>query len=296
MLEAEAHAGRGTHGIANEYALRLLDALPAGLAVSAPRQRATCLELGPLSLAHTAELFRSVFGDVQHLPRLVDLVYERSEGDPAHALDLAEHLSREGVIGFANGAWVLPQMVADGALPANRLDADLARLSRLSVQARELGRALSVREGPIPLEMCAALADISGHELFDALGSLAREAVLLGSADGYRLSREPLRQLLYGQPDPEYMAELKQCLRASMPGPLAHCRALRPLPARTRIDVPLLHLHGSRDGCIGFETGAGQERYFAAEFRGEQLEGLGHFLHLEDSDRVAGKILDFLTA
>ena len=158
VLEAEAHAGRGTHGIANEYALRLLDALPAGLAVSAPRQRATCLELGPLSLAHTAELFRSVFGDVQHLPRLVDLVYERSEGDPAHALDLAEHLSREGVIGFANGAWVLPQMVADGALPANRLDADLARLSRLSVQARELGRALSVREGPIPLEMCAALA------------------------------------------------------------------------------------------------------------------------------------------
>jgi pimeloyl-ACP methyl ester carboxylesterase len=98
------------------------------------------------------------------------------------------------------------------------------------------------------------------------------------------------------QVDPEYMSELKQCLRASMPGPLAHYRALRPFPASPRIDVPLLHLHGSSDGCIGFEMGAGQERYFAAEFRSEQLEGLGHFLHLEDPERVAAKILDFLEA
>jgi pimeloyl-ACP methyl ester carboxylesterase len=98
------------------------------------------------------------------------------------------------------------------------------------------------------------------------------------------------------RPDPEYMSELKQCLRASMPGPLAHYRALRPFPTLPRIEVPLLHLHGSRDGCIGFEAGAGQERYFAAEFRSEQLEDLGHFLHLEAPERVAREILDFLAA
>ena len=311
VLEVEAHAGRGTHAIANEYALRLLDALPAealaaaapyastlghlsaalrdrlgvasaqlavmpqahgearmrlqaalrdwflqvtrerlvviiaddfdtfddgsaawlaalsreagphkllaaaairsdrkpwGRAVRALRQPATRLPLAPLSLAHTGELFRSVFGDVQHLARLVDLVYQRSEGNPAHALDLAEHLSREGVIGFANGAWVLPQTIAAEALPANRLDAELARLARLSPQARELGRALSVREGLIPLEMCTALADVSGHGLFDALASLAREAVLVGSADGYRFSRESLRDLLYSELDGERRA------------------------------------------------------------------------------------------
>jgi pimeloyl-ACP methyl ester carboxylesterase len=96
--------------------------------------------------------------------------------------------------------------------------------------------------------------------------------------------------------DPEYMAELKQCLRASMPGPLAHYRALRAFPPRPLIEVPLLHLHGSNDGCIAFELGAGQERYFAAEFSSEKLEGLGHFLHLEAPDRIAGRILDFLGA
>jgi pimeloyl-ACP methyl ester carboxylesterase len=98
------------------------------------------------------------------------------------------------------------------------------------------------------------------------------------------------------QPSPEYMQELKQCLHASMPGPLGPYRALRPFPTRPQIEVPLLHLHGSNDGCIAFAAGTGQERYFAAELGREQLEGLGHFLHLEDPDRVASKVLDFLAA
>jgi pimeloyl-ACP methyl ester carboxylesterase len=98
------------------------------------------------------------------------------------------------------------------------------------------------------------------------------------------------------QPDPEYMHELKQCLRASMPGPLAHYRALRPFPARPRIEVPLLHLHGANDGCIAFAAGAGQERYFAAEFSSEQLADVGHFLHLEAPERVASRILAFLAS
>ena len=54
---------------------------------------------------------------------------------------------------------------------------------------------------------------------------------------------------------PEYMRELKNTLRASMPGPLGYYRALRPsrmrlrqalLDARVRIYVPLLHLQASR--------------------------------------------------
>jgi pimeloyl-ACP methyl ester carboxylesterase len=104
-------------------------------------------------------------------------------------------------------------------------------------------------------------------------------------------------------PDPEYMRELKSCLRASMPGPLGYYRALRPsrtrlrqalLDARVPIYVPLLHLHGSDDGCIAYAMAEGQERYFKAEFHSEPMPGLGHFLHLEDPQRVAQAILDFI--
>jgi pimeloyl-ACP methyl ester carboxylesterase len=104
-------------------------------------------------------------------------------------------------------------------------------------------------------------------------------------------------------PDPEYMRALKQCLRQSMPGPLGYYRALRPsrmqllqskLDARVPIYVPLLHLHGRDDGCIAFEMSEGEERYFKAEFHSEPLPGLGHFLHLEDPQRIAQVILNFI--
>lgn len=103
--------------------------------------------------------------------------------------------------------------------------------------------------------------------------------------------------------DPDYTRELKQCLEASMPGPIGYYRALRPsgtrlrqarLDARVKIYVPLLHLHGADDGCIAFDASAGEESYFKGEFHSENLSGLGHFLHLEDPQRIAAAILDFI--
>lgn len=103
--------------------------------------------------------------------------------------------------------------------------------------------------------------------------------------------------------DPDYTRELKACLRASMPAPLGYYRSVRPsrtrlrqarLDARVRIYVPLLHLHGADDGCIAFEMSEGEAEYFKGEFHSESLPGLGHFLHLEDPQRIAGLVLDFI--
>lgn len=105
------------------------------------------------------------------------------------------------------------------------------------------------------------------------------------------------------KPNPDYMREVKHCLRASMPGPLGYYRALRPsrtrlrqslLDARVRIYVPLLHLHGAEDGCIEFAMSEGEERYFEGDFENRLLPGLGHFLHLEDPRQVADAILKFI--
>ena len=181
-------------------ALRTDDA-ELSLAVQALRQNATLLVLQPLSIEESAELFRSVFGDVQHLARFVDLVHQRARGNPGHAIDIAEHLGREGVIAYAEGAWVLPQAVPADALPANRLDAEVARIGRLTEQARRLGQTLSLRDGPMPLEMCAAMADGERHALFDGLEALVREGVLAGSADGYRFSRDSLKTALHSELD-----------------------------------------------------------------------------------------------
>ncbi|MEY4581739.1 MAG: hypothetical protein RL701_6442, partial [Pseudomonadota bacterium] len=175
----------------------------ASAATQALRRHARTLALAPLAPPEMLELFRSVFGDAQHLARLVDVVQQRSEGNPGHALDLAEHLSREGVVELEEGAWILPQTLPPAVLPANRLDAELARLMRLSTAAHELGQALSVREGSLPLPMCSRLAELDGKALFAALEALVREGVLAGSEDGYRFARDSLRKQLYSELSPE---------------------------------------------------------------------------------------------
>jgi serine/threonine protein kinase len=192
-----AHAAQG-------HKLRVIAAVTSGAEVEAPatkalRRHARVVSLAPLSLAEMQSLFRSVFGDAQHLDRLVDVVQQRSEGNPGLALDLAEHLTRDGVVALEEGAWILPQSVPATALPSSRLAAELARLERLPAAARQLGQALSVRSGSLSLAMCARLAEIDGHALFAALEALAREGVLIGADNGYRFTRESIREHLYAE-------------------------------------------------------------------------------------------------
>jgi pimeloyl-ACP methyl ester carboxylesterase len=108
---------------------------------------------------------------------------------------------------------------------------------------------------------------------------------------GYRLP-EPARQALH------------RCLAASMPAPIEYYRAmLRPLGAalpRMRaldapvISVPLLHVHGGGDGCIAAEMASGQERYFQGPFESVVIPEVGHFLHVEAPDLVAGRVVAWL--
>ena len=57
---------------------------------------------------------------------------------------------------------------------------------------------------------------------------------------------------------------------------------------------PLLYLHGRNDGCMGAEVAEFALTEFPATARGEIVDGVGHFLHLENADLVNTKILDFL--
>jgi pimeloyl-ACP methyl ester carboxylesterase len=59
-------------------------------------------------------------------------------------------------------------------------------------------------------------------------------------------------------------------------------------------DVPLLYLHGGRDGCIGVDAVAKVRPRLRSEIRVTVLEGAGHFLQLERPDEINRLILDFL--
>lgn len=93
----------------------------------------------------------------------------------------------------------------------------------------------------------------------------------------------------------EQRASLRECLAASWPAPLEYYRdarryAKRDLPAlRAPIEVPLLYLHGANDGCVLAPTIDDRDR-FAREYEREVIDGLGHFMHVEDPSGLCDRI------
>jgi pimeloyl-ACP methyl ester carboxylesterase len=59
---------------------------------------------------------------------------------------------------------------------------------------------------------------------------------------------------------------------------------------------PCLYLHGTDDRCIGVGYASPAAQVLAAGSAIAEIEGAGHFLQLEQPDRVNGLILDFLRA
>ena len=63
---------------------------------------------------------------------------------------------------------------------------------------------------------------------------------------------------------------------------------------RRPIGVPALYLHGSDDGCIGADVADGMADGFAVGLETAVIADAGHFLHLEQPDAVAHRIIAFL--
>ena len=59
-------------------------------------------------------------------------------------------------------------------------------------------------------------------------------------------------------------------------------------------EVPLLYLHGRRDGCIGIDSLERIESRLAPNVRAEVIEDAGHFLQLERPTEVSDLIVRFL--
>jgi hypothetical protein len=97
--------------------------------------------LRPLDGSAARELLSSLFGEVPHLVRNAERLHRASRGNPAHLLELAQHLVRQEVVTHVDGNWVLPQDVPDDLLSFSRVDALASRLDTLSDMARVAARA-----------------------------------------------------------------------------------------------------------------------------------------------------------
>lgn len=110
-----------------------------------------------------------------------------------------------------------------------------------------------------------------------------------------------------GWPDPETEARCREAIQVPA---VSNCAlewyrwparsVLRPSGRQFRrllargVQAPVLHLHGSLDGCILPSTVDGSQAYARGGWTRHDYADLGHFLHQEDPERVTEDLLAWL--
>ncbi len=111
---------------------------------------------------------------------------------------------------------------------------------------------------------------------FDASADLGHVKAALGTTENLTAALGYYRATLGdGKRDPE-LAALQQRMGGEYPS------------------QPMLYLHGENDGCVGSEVARAAQAISPANVRYEFVANAGHFMQLEQPQRVNDLILDFL--
>jgi predicted ATPase len=173
-------------------ATELLDN-PSANSTSRFREAARALRLRPLTTKDSEQLVRELFGDATHAARVGSWLHDQGAGWPRRILELAQYLVTSGVARYADGTWVLPQEPGDLALPAKEADLFETALRGLTSRALELGQAVSLCDGEIPLDLAFRLAESDGETVFSLLDELVMADILVGTPSGFGFRTESLR-------------------------------------------------------------------------------------------------------
>lgn len=156
------------------------------------------MSLGTLTEADTSLVVRSLFGDVPNAERVARWLHQRSKGYPQHMMELSRYLVTRGAARYSDGVWTLARELPADA-PSRFEDTLDQRMAKLSPAAMALASALSVHEGPLPLELCAALAAAQEGDAFAVLDELSASGILVGFGAGYQFEQEALRRRFLGR-------------------------------------------------------------------------------------------------
>lgn len=162
------------------------------------RQHSRTLTLAPFTPDETLCLVVSMFQNTPNVPRLAAYLQRVSSGNPAHCLELCQHLVEADIVARFDGIWVIPQNISLLELPVNRQEILKQRLERLTDSERAFARDLSVQAGELPHEVCDEFRS-NWPDVHSVLESLCEKGILERTSDGYRFAQEELRKTLHAE-------------------------------------------------------------------------------------------------
>lgn len=172
------------------------------------RSMSSTLVPAALGSAEVRCILSSMFGNVPYLERCAERLWRASAGNPAHLIELTRQLVEAKLARYEEGTWMLPSELSSVELSATREEAQQARLTRLSADARVLAECLCLPDDePFSPSVCRDLSGLAAEATRAALSELVREEVFVESRAGYAFVHASVQRALYTKLAPQQRAQ-----------------------------------------------------------------------------------------
>jgi adenylate cyclase len=158
------------------------------------------IHLRPLAPADTEELLRDLLGDDPSLDGLLEIVGERTAGNPFFIEELVRSLVEAGNLSGDRGSYRLRRPVDQLAVPATVQAVLMARIDRLPPDAQTVLRMAAVIGRQCPPRVLAQVSPVSDEQLNAALKTLVDGAFLFEVVERevmYRFQHPLTREVAY---------------------------------------------------------------------------------------------------
>lgn len=153
------------------------------------------LELGPLGKADVAPLVTPHLGGAKLEPAVVDLLFDRSEGNPLFCLELARTIRDEGRIALRGGTWRLAGSSA-ADVPPTVVRLVRARCSGLARGTLDLLVLAAEFEEPVRFDHLVRASGMPPEIVIDALEHALSGGLVAEAPGGYRFAHPLFRAAL----------------------------------------------------------------------------------------------------
>jgi class 3 adenylate cyclase len=140
------------------------------------------MALQPLGPEAVREMLAGVIGDDPSVRGLSGRIHARSGGNPFFAEEILQALIEDGSLAGTPGTYRLTREIEKVPLPETVQNVLAARIDRLAPREKEVLQTAAVIGHELPRSLLAAVCDVAGAELDEALAALRRAEFLFETA------------------------------------------------------------------------------------------------------------------